>query len=827
LKRAAPAVCLVALACSPPPPATVRPPPDGSVALQGPFLATGSRHTCAIFAPGAVRCWGDNSFGQLGRPPVGDPLAEYSVDLGAGRRATAVYVGPIDSCAILEGGAVKCWGENSFGQLGLGDLVRRGQGEAAMGDGLPPVDLGAGQRAVALALGESASCALLEDGMVKCWGDPYQGATGHGDIEVRGGSPGTMGDNLPAVDLGTRDGARLKVKTIAAFDYHSFCAILEDAGPEVSGLKCWGSNQYCELGLGTHVGGRGAEPGTLGDNLAWVDIGTTAAGGVRKATALAAGFQSMCALGDDGVVKCWGTNAAGELGIGTVGNPRSCEPEELGNDGLVALPGRAVAIGARREHTCARLESGEVTCWGANTHGQLGTGDTMQRSSPSGPLVFGDGFIPERLVLGDEHSCAIAADRRVKCWGSNQQGQLGPPATADRHAPGPDLRLRGRLVDAVAVGDDHTCAILAGALKCWGRNGAGQLGLGDSVNRGDQPGQMGDALPAVDLGQGGIAVAVAAGGAHTCAALATGEVKCWGDGGAGQLGLGSNTALFTPAASIALPGPADAVTAGADFSCARLADGGVICWGGGARGQLGSGDGTGRAAPGAAVALGAKAVELAAGDRHACALLEDHQIACWGANQRGQLGLDDRQDRFGPTRVPLGAKRALAVSARVDSTCVLLDGHGITCWGANERGQLGLGDAEDRAAPPAAAIDLGTARNASALALGGAFACALLDTQQAKCWGDNTSHQLGAPLRAPAYGDDANETGDFLAAAVQGGGRTVRAIAAGRAHVCAILDTNDVRCWGDNRYGQLGVGDADAHSLFLNPPGVVDLGGAP
>jgi alpha-tubulin suppressor-like RCC1 family protein len=815
------------LACSGPP-AAVSPPPDGGVTVAGPFLATGSNHTCAIFAPGAVRCWGENRLGQLGRAPVGDPLADYSVDLGADRRATAIYVGLYHSCAILEGGGVKCWGDNTFGQLGLGDVITRGDGMSAMGDGLSFVDLGAGQRAVALALGESASCALLEDGRLKCWGDPYQGATGHGDIEPRGGAPGTMGDNLPAVDLGSRDGVRLKVKTIAALDYHSFCAILDDAGPDVSALKCWGSNDYCELGIGTHEGGRGGEPETIGDHLAWIDIGTTASGAVRKAVALAGGFQSICVLGDDGVVKCWGTNLEGELGIGMAGNPRSCSPDETGNAGLVALPAPAVALGARLEHACALLTTGDVTCWGANANGQLGTGDTIGRSSPSAPLVFGGGFVPAKLVLGDEHGCAISTDERVKCWGSNQHGQLGPPATGDLLAPGPDLRLRGRPVDAIAAGADHTCAVLRGGrLECWGRNSEGQLGLGDSTNRGDQPGQMGDSLAAVDLGEGAVAVGVAAGGAHTCVALASGEVRCWGEGGAGQLGQGSDASLLAPSAPIPLPKAATAVVAGADFSCALLADGQVICWGGGARGQLGGGDGVSRPVPGAAVALGGKAVALAAGDHHACALRDDRQIACWGANDRGQLGLGDTEDRLAPAVVPGGARRAVAVSARVDSTCVLLDDQAIGCWGANDRGKLGLGDANDRAAPPAASIDLGTGRNASALAVGGAFACAILDTKQAKCWGDNTSLQLGAPLRAPAYGDDANEMGDFLAAAVQGGGRSVRAIAAGRAHACAILDTGDVRCWGDNAYGQLGAGDPDRHSLFLNPSGVVDLGGAP
>jgi len=792
-----------------------------------PFLAAGARHTCAIFGAGAVECWGDNMYGQAGRPPVGDPLAAYSVDLGTDRRAIGIYAGQYYSCAILEGGAVKCWGDNAFGQLGLGDMVNRGDGMAAMGDALPVVDLGAGQRAVALALGGTASCALLQDGRLKCWGDPYQGATGHGDVEPRGGTPGTMGDNLPAVDLGSRDGVRLKVKTVAALDYHSFCAILDGAGPDVSALKCWGSNDYCELGIGSHDGGRGGDVNMLGDHLEWIDIGTTAAGAVRKAVALAPAFQSICVLGDDGVVKCWGTNRTGELGLGAISDPRSCVPEEMGNAGLVSLPAPAVAIGGRKEHACALLMNGSVTCWGANESGQLGVGDRAARLGPSEPLAFESGFSPQRLVLGEDHGCAIATDKRVKCWGNDELGQLGPPATGDVLAPGPDLRLRGAPVDAVAAGDDHTCAILTGgALKCWGRNSEGQLGLGDIINRGDQGGQMGDALPAVDLGSGAIATAVATGSAHTCAVRGDGSVTCWGAGDTGQLGQGTPGFAFAPPPPIALPADATAVSAGADFSCALLTDGRVLCWGDGARGQLGAGDTPGHAAPDAAVALPGKASAIAAGAHHACAVLSDHGLACWGANDVGQLGLGDMQDHARPARVSPGSSGAVAVAARVDSTCVRLADQSVKCWGHNDRGQLGLGDTQDRAAPPAAAVDLGTGRTASALTVGGAFTCALLDTRQAKCWGDNTSFQLGALLRGPAYGDDPNEMGDYLAAAVQGGGRSVAAVAAGRAHACAVLDTGDVRCWGDNAYGQLGAGDATAHTLSLNPNTVVDLGAA-
>ena len=431
--RLAPALAGIGLAC-------VGPPATQDVPRL-PLLATGARHTCALAPQGAVHCWGNNDSGQLGRSAPGVALPDGRVDLGTNRRAIGVFAGLEHTCAILADGAVKCWGLNNWGQLGVGDTTRRGDGVAAMGDGLPVVDLGAGRRAIAIAAGSSATCALLDGGSVKCWGDNYQGALGYGDLETRGAAPGTMGAALRDIDLGSRDGAPLQARQIVAIDYHSFCAIIADTGPDESGLKCWGSNDYCELGIGTTQGGLANDPSTTGNGLPWINIGKTATGATRKAVAAAGGFQFVCVLGDDGAVSCWGDNWSGQLGIGTSSAPRSCQPAETGGAALARLPLPAVALGARGEsagagaHACALLASGQVMCWGENGSGQLGTGDTVSLTTPSAPLAFGDDFIPGTLVLGNEHSCATSADGAVRCWGSNRDGQLGVEGTGDSLSP--------------------------------------------------------------------------------------------------------------------------------------------------------------------------------------------------------------------------------------------------------------------------------------------------------------------------------------------------------------------------------------------------------
>jgi alpha-tubulin suppressor-like RCC1 family protein len=172
-------------------------------------VAGGHNHTCALLDDGAVKCWGHNAYGQLGLGDVddrGDEPGEMgdalpAVDLGTGRTATAVACGGWHTCAVLDNGEVKCWGHNQRGLLGLGDAAQRGDNPGEMGEALPAVDLGAGQPAVAIGCGEYHTCVLRGDDSVKCWGGNEHGQLGLGDIEFRGDEPGEMGDALPAVQL--------------------------------------------------------------------------------------------------------------------------------------------------------------------------------------------------------------------------------------------------------------------------------------------------------------------------------------------------------------------------------------------------------------------------------------------------------------------------------------------------------------------------------------------------------------------------------------------------------------------------------------------------
>jgi len=139
------------------------------------------------------------------------------VDLGSGRTAKAISLGGFSTCAILDNNSVKCWGDNYFGQLGLGDTDARGDGTNEMGDTLPAVDLGTGRTATAIQSGAYHTCAILDNGSVKCWGNNDSGQLGQGDTENRGDGANEMGTNLLAVQLGTgRTAKKISVTLIAS-----------------------------------------------------------------------------------------------------------------------------------------------------------------------------------------------------------------------------------------------------------------------------------------------------------------------------------------------------------------------------------------------------------------------------------------------------------------------------------------------------------------------------------------------------------------------------------------------------------------------------------
>lgn len=422
---------------------------DGDGITRVVALDAGATATCAVRSRGTVRCWG-----ALAPPP---PLTD----------ATAVAVGDGHACALRRGGTVVCWGADDHGQRGGSD----GVGDVP---GLGGV--------VAIAAGGDESCALRGDGTVACWGAGGRGQIGDSALADR-----AVPTTVPGVAGATE---------IAVGGAHA-CAAKADAT-----AVCWGDNADGQVGSGL-------------DNVAVTPV---TAVGTTGATAVSSSFGGhRCAVVAT-TVKCWGVGEQGQLGNGA-SVPQLWLP--------TAVPGLppATGVAAGGDHTCAILADSSVRCWGQGDKGELGDGGLTMRLTP----VTATGVSARAIAAGYHSTCAVTTAARVSCWGDRffraapdqQYGhweQQPVPTTVD----GTDGAV------AVAVVDFATCALFAdGGVKCWGSNNDGELGIG---HRGDAWHSTEPLAVLVADGQPltGVAELVAVGGRTTCARRLDGQVFCWG-----------------------------------------------------------------------------------------------------------------------------------------------------------------------------------------------------------------------------------------------------------------------------------------------------------
>jgi alpha-tubulin suppressor-like RCC1 family protein len=555
----------------------------------------------------------------------------------------------------------------------------------------------------------------------------------------------------------------------------------------------------------------------LGNGTVSTSAGPVEVSGLGSGVAaMAAGYQHTCALMAGGAVKCWGSNRSGQVGDGTWDTRFT--PADVGG-----LGSGVAAIAAGFEHSCALTAGGGVKCWGKNTLGQLGNGTTDDRNAPVDVLGLSSGVAA--IAAGSFHTCALTTAGGVKCWGSNEYGQLGDGTTAARDTLVEVSGLDSGAID-VAAGGAHSCALLAaGQVQCWGRNSSGQLGAGATGR-----------LPPVNVtGLDSGVTALAARFVHTCALTTGSGVKCWGDNGFGRLGDGTMTDRYLPVDVSGLASGVAAVTAGSGHTCALLAAGGTVkCWGENFSGQIGDGTTLTRTTPVDAAGL-AGITALGAGGGHTCALTAGGGVKCWGGNVFGQLGDGTLDNRLTAVEVSGLGSGVVALTAGQLHACVLTHAGQVQCWGSNLYGQLGAATTELSSTIPVAVSGLGAV---TALAAGGFHTCALLAAGGVQCWGDNAYGQLGDGTRDPrgtpvvvsglagatalaagtfhtcalttggsvkCWGDHGLGAGSGSMATVDGVDGEVTALAAGLTHSCAVVAGGGVMCWGDNSVGQLGV----------------------
>lgn len=376
------------------------------------------------------------------------------------------------------------------------------------------------------------------------------------------------------------------------------------------------------IGCGGAGGGGSADPdaGTGGMGAFGGNTGGSGAGGGSVLPEVRLGTGHTCAL-TSGVVRCWGSNYLGYLGNGDVTDTPRLTPTDV-----VGL-GPGVRALDTSQASCAVTSTGTVMCWGQLDPSEGGP-PPHESGYPTPIQIAGAGATDVGAGLGLH--CLATATGAVECWEQKET------ITA--------VGLQGAV--GVVVGTYHACAILTdGSLRCWGDNSSGELGDGTTTD---------SAAPTQVVGlDGGAAAKVSAGGSHTCAVSVGGGVQCWGNNTDGQLGDGTTTNRLTPVDVVGLGSPAVDVTAGERYSCAALANGAAKCWGNNEFGQLGDGTMANRLTPVDVSGLSAGVASVAAGDTssHTCAVMLNETVKCWGWNGGGQVGDGTDTHRLTPVDV--------------------------------------------------------------------------------------------------------------------------------------------------------------------------------
>ncbi|MGH2905890.1 MAG: hypothetical protein ACRDKI_03875 [Solirubrobacterales bacterium] len=366
-----------------------------------------------------------------------------------------------------------------------------------------------------------------------------------------------------------------------------------------------------------------------------------------------------------------------------------------GSSDVQAAPVSAELVSAGGSHTCA-TSSGAALCWGANQSGQLGDGSSDDSSIPVQVSGLATGVTAISAsggsVEGAGSTCAIVAGA-AKCWGNNDYGQLGDGSTDSSNVPVQVIGLTAG-VTAITVGERHTCAVVSGAAKCWGSQSGflNALGNGDNANDHDNADSL---VPVQVTGLTSGVTAIGVGSADSCAVVA-GAAKCWGSQFWGQLGngvFGDEAGQFTdspiPVAVTGLSSDVTTLMSAGEYNCA-VQLGAARCWGEGFySGALGDGAFENRSTPVEPTGLSANVATIAASGGHTCAVVSG-SVRCWGHNERGQLGLGSTDNVGEPTAVTGLTGVVSAVSAGGGHTCAIVDGF-VWCWGKDWFGELGDG----------------------------------------------------------------------------------------------------------------------------------------
>lgn len=644
--------------------------PSGDAAVDSPMPYTGPRAkslaaystgACALTESDVLRCWGKRRAtpSTIQEPSTFKRVALATVTECAIRSDDTLWcwtyvaptptqiagsysdiaVGDFHRCAITTGGALVCWGNNSNGELGLGDTNPR----------TTPTQVGSATNWVDVEASDRHTCAIDSGGVLYCWG----AAPGLGnDAPLSSTTPMVMNDGMTFKGLAVSSFVTAAVRSDGAL-FRGTGSTLEQVGTATSWttiresqhparahrcgfqgttLFCWGSNDRGQVGDPTATPDAIAAPLQIGAAGEYIDV--------------AVGVAFSCAIrSDDGSVRCWGSGAEGQLGdgraiapratpslVGTAGewatlyasHERTCAVRKNNtpacwgdrfNSGLFphdrqrpdsvagepAINSNVAELAASVTHFCVKRPAGGLTCWGQNISGQVGTGQT----SPTAPAT--DVALTIKAVsLGNGFTCAIGTNDRLYCWGNAAANRLGFPSATN--VPTPTL-VGTDTWKALVANTSSSCAIrMDGTLHCWGTGYTGieqvstattWTALAPSSLDGTFAGISGGVLHRWDSSEAAtrlpVAVAstsnwsaVAGNFSHHCGVRTDGTMQCLGQNFSGEIG---DATTSNPAVLVDVPGISDwtAVVTGFHHTCGLRADGSLYCFGENFAGAIGDG----------------------------------------------------------------------------------------------------------------------------------------------------------------------------------------------------------------------------------------------
>ncbi|MEI7917847.1 MAG: prepilin-type N-terminal cleavage/methylation domain-containing protein [Candidatus Saccharibacteria bacterium] len=365
---------------------------------------------------------------------------------------------------------------------------------------------------------------------------------------------------------------------------------------------------------------------------------------------------------------------------------------------------KQITVGTNYNFNCGIASDDKAYCWGNNDYGQLGNNSITTSRVPIPVNTSGvfSGKTITSIETGEAHTCAIASDNLVYCWGRNQLGALGNNSTVESHVPVAVTStgvLSGKTIKSLSSGADHTCVVASDNLAyCWGYNSNGQLGNG-STTQSNVP----VAVATTGVLSGKTIKSISSGRNYTCVIASDNLVYCWGAGTSGQLGnnayLDSLTPVAVNTAGVLSGKTVKSISVGNYFTCLIASDDLAYCWGYNYSGQLGNNSATQQFSVPVAVntagLLNGKTIKsIASGASNACAIASDNLSYCWGVNNAGQLGNNSTVNSLVPVAVInttglLNSKIINYISTGAVDTCVIASDYRTYCWGQNMDGNLG------------------------------------------------------------------------------------------------------------------------------------------